>query len=182
MAGELMKKRLLIGTLILTIFLVNLIPSITLAYREDDYKLTRIQGIGAGHCGEHSLKATLNILLAETGKNDDSIWGIGKGRITIQAPSRGGDFDHIKTASFRINWIYGRNEETLTISGSLNTEIESEIDWRVTIANNPETFPDGNARVASELTGNLFVGEKDIDLNIKVQFFRVEQRLDAPDY
>jgi hypothetical protein len=168
--------------LILVIFLISLIPALALAYRQDDYKLTRIQGIGAGHCGEHSLKATLNILLAETDGSDLSIWGIGKGRLTIQAHSCGEASNHIKTASFRIIWIYVRAEETLIITGSLNTEIESEIDWRVTIADNPETFPDGNARIVSELTGNLVVGEKDIELNVKVQFFRVEQRLDTPDY
>lgn len=80
LVGGLMKKRLLIGTLILTIFLVSLIPaSIGAIGGIDGFAELKIIGGDIASFGELGTKVGMIYLLRVTDCSDEIIEGHGKG-------------------------------------------------------------------------------------------------------
>lgn len=162
-----MKKRLLIGILILTVFMVSLIPALAHAYTQDHYELTTCVGRGTvSNDAGFSAKVRATFLLGVTDFIDGTIEGVGKLQLAIQGFSR--DIFALVQA-MTITWSFNRGTKSLTVSGRIGGVDVFYLSG--TVESNPLPFlPDETSiRGLVELSGTLTVGAKTLDLNLRAR-------------
>lgn len=115
-----MKKRLLIGTLILTIFLVGLIPASVGGITGSGFSGFTINGRGTASSSEVDAKFVATIFLKVTDRTVGTIEGVGKGQLTTQGFTidvMAGNENVVKEISFMIRWSFDRIDKTLDVVG-----------------------------------------------------------------
>jgi hypothetical protein len=154
MAGELMKNKFLIGILILTIFLVSLIPASVGAINGSGFSGLKITGKGTASYGGKiaMIQETWNLRVTEI--SEEFAIGIGRGQLTLQK------FDKKNYVSdHQCKWIFNRQTKTIVIKNVVGNHV-FELAGIM-----EETSISTQIRFSVNLSGFLNLDGKTINLN-----------------
>lgn len=179
-----MRKRIFVGSLLLTFFLINLVPtSIGAIYGFGTFATKhKVIGKGTASYNELSTKVHVTFILVITDHSEETIEGVGIGQLGFQAQigrarfkledvePRFTDWDNRALKS--IQWSFDRTEKILTI---IDNKVGGLLDYTLYLSGTVIGNPGRALRAMVELSGTLSFQAEIVSMEIVANFVDTAQ-------